>query len=556
MYKTDRKMFSGGVSRMKLRMIFTITIVCVFSFSCSPKPDRTSVIEDKIIDDSTTEEIITEDVTTNDITTEDAIIEDEATEDIITNDISTEDKIIEDAITDSAATEDEILDDSIKFEFDPNTMAFVTFKLEGKTLPGHPKIAFANDPASAIFERWGIPLDLKQIDPNTWIRPLPLGGSFVVGWIAEDKKLFGYCSESFKVEKELVVTFSPGMPTTFEYDLSAPPKDVNVFPVEFFLPIKTVSNGTQTYLSWGATQTIDKPGVVRIETLAPGTYRLSTHTVNFTKYQSKRIPCLYDIREIEIKPGIVNKFEPSYPEIDTTVDVNDLTIRGTFYNYDRSPLPNTIVELIPNYDDLLQPMPNLYYPPSTTDPNGKFEFAGVRPNTTLVFNSEYTNVILFKDSLKEKSSVSIDLVKGLNTLPLIIGTPAQDLVIEWKDGNSSSLSDFAGKILVVNFWATWSESSRNTVSELNTLAEQFSDRSDVVFIELNLDYNRAIWEEAVNNSEWKALRHGWYEFKKNTFALNKHLPYSIVIDKNGILRAQGSDLDIKPGLEKMLGNSN
>lgn len=547
---------------MYLRTIFTITIMCVFSFSCSPKPDRTSVIEDKITDDSTTEEAIT-----NDVTTEDAIIEEASTEEIITNDISTEDKIIEDVITDGAATEDEIsegiiadvaiaedeiLDDPIDFKFDPNSMTLVTFKLEGKTLPGKPKISFANDPASALFERWGIPLDLKQIDPNTWVRPLPLGGSFVTGWIVEDKKLFGYCSEPFTVTKDIEVTFSPGMPTTLEYDLSTPPKDVNVFPVEFFLPIKTISNGTQTYLSWGATQTINEPRVVRIEVLAPGIYRLSTQTSNFFKYHSDRIPCLYDKREIEIKPGAVNKFKPIYPEIDTTVDANDLTIQGTLYNYDRSPLPDTTVELIPHYDDILQPMPNLFYPKATTDPNGKFKFAGVRPNTTVVFNSEYTNVILFKDSLKERSSISIDIVKGLNTFPLIIGMPAQDLIIEWQDGNNSAISDLLGKTLVMNFWATWSESSTKIVSQLNTLAEQFSDRSDVVFIELNLDYDRAIWKEAVNNSEWKALRHGWFDFRKNTYVLNRHIPLTIIIDKNGIFRAGGNDLDIKLLLEKVL----
>jgi thiol-disulfide isomerase/thioredoxin len=542
---------------MNLRMIFTILIVCVISLNCSPKPDTSSVIEDNIpenmiLNDTTAENnTITEDATAEKNQTEAITADVTIPEDIPAEGQTTKQNNTENA-TNIAVSDEEPLDETIEFAFDPNTMAFVTFKLEGKTLPGKPKIAFANDPASALFERWGIPLGLNQTDPNTWVRPLPLGDEFVVGWIADNKKLFGYCSKPFKVTKNLVVTFSPGMPTIFEYDLTSPPKGVSVFPVEFFLPIKTVSNGTVTYLSWGATQTIDKPGVVRIDTLTPGTYRLSTHTVDFIKYQAKRNPCLYDIREIEIKPGIVNRFEPNYPVIDTTAEANDLTIRGTFYDYDKSPLPNTSVEIIPNFDDILQPMPNLYYPPITTDPNGKFEFTGVRPDTTFVFNSEYTNVILFKDSLKAKSTVSVDLVKGMNTLPLIAGTPVQDLVIDWKDGSSSSLSDFTGKTLVLNFWATWSEPSRNRASRLNTLAESFPGQNDVHFIDLNLDYDRAIWEKAVNNSEWKALRHGWFEFKKNAFVLNKHLPYSIVIDKNGIIRAKGPDLDIKGELEKIL----
>lgn len=513
-----------------------------------------NVPEKKILNDAAVENItLPEDV----ITEQDHNHTETVTTDVtIPENVPAEDQTIGQNNTENttsiAALDEEPLDEEIEFEFDPNTMAYVTFKLKGKTLPGKPKIAFANDPASALFERWGIPLSLKRIDPNTWIRPLPLGDEFVVGWIADDKKLFGYCSEPFKVTKDLVVTFSPGMPTIFEYDLTSPPKGVNVFPVEFFLSIKTVSNGTVTYLSWGATQTIDKPEVVRLETLTPGSYRLSTHTVNFLKYQANRNPCLYDIREVEIKPDVVNRFEPNYPIIDTTTEANDLIIRGTFYDFDRTPLSNTKVEIIPNYDDIMQPMPNLYYPPITTDPNGKFEFTGVRPDMTFVFDSEYTNVILFKDSLKAKSTVSVNLVKGMNTLPLIIGTPVQDLVIDWKDGTSSSLSDLMGKTLVLNFWATWSEPSKNTASLLNTLAESYSGQSDVLFVELNLDYARATWEEAVNNSEWKSQRQGWLGFKKNTFVLNRHLPYSMVIDKNGIIRAMGRNLDVKLVLDKLL----
>ena len=35
---------------------------------------------------------------------------------------------------------------------------------------------------------------------------------------------------------------------------------------------------------------------------------------------------------------------------------------------------------------------------------------------------------------------------------------------------------------------------------------------------------------------------------------NRHIPFSIIIDKNGILRAAGSELDIKTELEKILAN--
>ena len=231
-----------------------------------------------------------------------------------------------------------------------------------------------------------------------------------------------------------------------------------------------------------------------------------------------------------------------------------MTIRGTLYDFDKKPLPNQAVHLIPYDDEILEPLMSLYYPTSTTDLNGRFEFIGVRPNINATLNYEYTSILLLKESLKEKSSISVDLLISLNTLPLVVGTPAQNLIIDLKDGSSGKLSDFVGKTIVVNFWASWSTPCRKKLSELNSLAEEFSERSDIVFIELSIDYDRAIWEQTVDKSNWNQLRHGWLDLKKNIYLLNRTIPYSMIIDKNGILRARDNDLDIKLELEKLIKN--
>src|SRR4030042_5991397 len=84
--------------------------------------------------------------------------------------------------------------DTFDFQIDPNRMTLATYKLVGETLPGIPKVVPARSAAHALFERLGISYDIKQIDKNTWIGPLLLGDTYVIGWIVEDKKLFGYCS--------------------------------------------------------------------------------------------------------------------------------------------------------------------------------------------------------------------------------------------------------------------------------------------------------------------------------------------------------------------------
>jgi thiol-disulfide isomerase/thioredoxin len=431
-------------------------------------------------------------------------------------------------------------------------MTIATYKLVGETLPGTPKVVPAHSAAHALFERMGISYDIVQIDENTWKGPLLLGDTYVIGWIVEDKKLFGYCSEPFTATKDVEVTFSPGLPATVEYVVTEPPKDIKVFPVQFLLPIRTIADGNETYLSWGINKTIEEPETIKVEGLAAGTYRLSACTYKFQQYLNSRTPFLYDRREIDIKSGSSNKYEIVYPEVDTTVEETDVTIRGTLYDFDKTPLPNLIVHLIPYEDNIRDPMMDLYYPSCRTDPNGRYEFVGVRPNIYATLNYEYTSVLLLKESMTEGSSISVNLTLGLNTYPLVIGAPAQNLVIDFKDGGEGKLSELTGKTVVIDFWASWNSASQKRAAELNSLAEQFSQRGDVVFIELSIDYDKAVWEQAAEKSNWNRLRNGWLDLDKNIYVLNQKIPCSIIIDKNGNLRAAGGNLDIKTELEKIL----
>lgn len=445
-----------------------------------------------------------------------------------------------------------ITQDTFDFQIDPNRMTLATYKLVGKTLPGTPKVVPAHNASHALFERLGISYDIKQIDENTWIGPLILGRTYVIGWIVEDKKLFGYCSEPFKATKDIEVEFSPGLPATVEYVISTPPKDIKAFPAQFILPIRTISNGKETHLSWGVNEKIDEPRVIKIEGLAAGTYRLSAYTDNYNKFYDARVPFLFDRRKIEVKSGTYNRYEIIYPEIDTEVKETDVTIRGTLYDINKKPFANQIIKLIPYDNNLNEMMMDLYYPNCTTDPNGKFEFVGVRPNINATLNYKYTSILLLNESLTEGATVSVDILIGMDTLPLIIEQPMQNLVIDFKDAGDGKLSDFTGKTVVVDFWATWSDSCKKRAAEMNSLAEQFSEQSDIVFIELSIDYDRAVWEQAVDESGWKQLRHGWFDPRKNIYVLNQKIPCSIIIDKKGILRTAGFDLDMKSELKKIL----
>jgi len=436
----------------------------------------------------------------------------------------------------------------------------VILKLEGKTVKGEPKVVSADKTFGALYEKSGVPVELKKTGVNTWNCSVLEGRQYVIGWIVKKgwfekaSKMFGYCSEPFTASNGLTVSFSPGMPAVFEYNLSNPPKDVQVIPADVFLNMRSVTDGKASFLSWGGNKQIEKPGIVRIEGLAAGTYLIFAQTCDLSKYTRSRTPFLYDRRQVEIKSGVVNRFEPVYPEIDTTVEKDDVTIRGVLYGSDGKPAGVKTVKLTPQNNSGI--IPNLFYPASTTDPNGRFEFVGVRPDIAVVLQCDDSSAFLAEESLRQGSSVYIDMVLGSKTMPFKTDASIPDIVIDWKKGNSGKLTDLIGKTVVVDLWATWCVPCKRALPELNSLATEFSGNDSVVFVTLSNDSDRSVWENMVAQSGWDSLRHGWFDRKKNSFAFNKPVPYSFIIDKDGILRAAGNGLDIRRELERIAETKN
>lgn len=68
---------------------------------------------------------------------------------------------------------------------------------------------------------------------------------------------------------------------------------------------------------------------------------------------------------------------------------------------------------------------------------------------------------------------------------LKIGETAPDFSLETLDGEMVKLSDFEGKKVVVNFWATWCKPCREEMPDLQSVYEQKEE--DVVILAVNMD---------------------------------------------------------------------
>jgi peroxiredoxin len=124
---------------------------------------------------------------------------------------------------------------------------------------------------------------------------------------------------------------------------------------------------------------------------------------------------------------------------------------------------------------------------------------------------------------------------GLEAAPEI-GHPAPDFTLNDLNGNEVSLSDLRGKVVFLNFWATWCPPCRLEMPEMEELYQEYKNE-DIVIIGVDLvEYAssvRSFVEE--NGYNWIFVIDTTGEVAADYMVTG--IPASFFIDKDGIIRA-------------------
>ncbi len=99
------------------------------------------------------------------------------------------------------------------------------------------------------------------------------------------------------------------------------------------------------------------------------------------------------------------------------------------------------------------------------------------------------------------------------------------------DGSPLHLADLAGKVVVMDFWATWCGPCRAQHPIIEDVKKKFAGRQDVVFLAINAGESRAEVEPFVKAQGW----HGNIYFEDGLAAALhiESLPTTIIIDRQG-----------------------
>jgi peroxiredoxin len=164
--------------------------------------------------------------------------------------------------------------------------------------------------------------------------------------------------------------------------------------------------------------------------------------------------------------------------------------------------------------------------------------------------ANYDDVVEVRDQLGQAADHALDEMHNL-----AIGKPAPDIVGDDLEGRPMKLSDFRGRVVVLNFWATWCGPCMALVPHERVLVKQLQG-SPFVLLGISGDDDRDT-AKTVARREGMSWRSWWDGGKEGPTATRWNVrgwPAIYILDRQGIIRHKWNESPGAEPLEKAVAN--
>jgi thiol-disulfide isomerase/thioredoxin len=134
---------------------------------------------------------------------------------------------------------------------------------------------------------------------------------------------------------------------------------------------------------------------------------------------------------------------------------------------------------------------------------------------------------------------------------------APPFVVTTLDGQRISMDDLKGKVVLMDFWATWCGPCRAALPHMQKIAKKF-DGEPLVVLSVSLDQDEQKWKDfiAKNGMTWPQYLDGGFTGPvARLFSVNA-IPHTFTIDADGVLQdEQIGDSSVEGKLKKLIGRA-
>jgi len=115
-------------------------------------------------------------------------------------------------------------------------------------------------------------------------------------------------------------------------------------------------------------------------------------------------------------------------------------------------------------------------------------------------------------------------------------TSAMDYTLGGVNGETLDLKSLRGKVVVLDFWATWCGPCRVQYPIYERVKQSYRGRNDIVFLGINTDQDRAVVKPFLQEQKWnKAV---YFEDGLSSLLKVSSIPTTIIFNRNGELAAR------------------
>jgi len=125
------------------------------------------------------------------------------------------------------------------------------------------------------------------------------------------------------------------------------------------------------------------------------------------------------------------------------------------------------------------------------------------------------------------------------------------------DGKRLSMDDLQGKIVLIDFWATWCVPCREALPHIREVARKFQGEP-LVILSVSLDSDEQKWKEFIvkNEMTWPQYRDGGFTGSIAKMFSVTAIPHTFTIDADGVLQDEHiGDASIEGKLKKLIAHA-